>query len=177
MDKLIKMSYNKSFSDSDIRRLCDNRVNVIEYEQLQHMRSIDEALGPYGAFILLYETSRNYGHWVAVILHEGRDGGILEHFDSYALKPDQELNFTPHNLRRELGQDLPHLTALMYNSPYNVIYNKVKLQKFDNGLNTCGRWCAMRVVLRDLPLKKFCSLFMKQNFTPDYYITALTMFV
>ncbi len=80
-------------------------------------------------------------------------------------------------MRRELGQDLPHLTELLYNSPYQVIYNKVKLQKFKNETNTCGRWCGLRVALRHLNLKQFCSMFLKQKFDPDYYVTALTLFV
>jgi hypothetical protein len=141
------------------------------------MRNIEEALGQHGACIILYETRKGYGHWVALLLHKDKNGKYLEHFDSYALKPDQELNFTSSKMRHELGQDLPYLTNLMYNSDYPIVYNKVKLQKFKNDTNTCGRWCGMRVALRNLNLKQFCSLFLKQKFEPDYYITALTLFV
>lgn len=174
MDKLIKMSYGKSFSDSDISRLCEGKVNIYEYKDLRNFDTIEQMLAPYNCAIILYTTKANYGHWVAIILH---NNGVLEHFDSYALAPDQELNFTPKDKRKELGEEYPYLTKLMYDSPYDVIYNKVKLQKFKQDYNQCGRWCGLRVVFRELPLRKFCSLFMKQKFEPDYYVTALTMFV
>ncbi len=52
MDKIIKKSYNVSFSDKDIRRLCEGKVNILEYSQLANMKTIDEMLQPHNACII-----------------------------------------------------------------------------------------------------------------------------
>ncbi len=184
MDKVIKDSFAKAFSDKEIKAACDGKVRIIQYKQLAGISNIDQILNPYGACIILYTTDRNYGHWVTLLRQaSGKRKPNLEHFDSYGFKPDDELKFVPDDFKAEDNEDFPYLTRLLYqatlpNGPYNqVTYNEHKLQKYQEGTSTCGRWAAMRVILKDLTLQQFIKLFTKQHFSPDWYVTAMTLFL
>lgn len=174
MDKLIARSESKSFSGKDLIRLCDGKVRILEYSQLADARSLNEVLGRKGAVIILYETRKNYGHWVGLFRVDKR---TVEFFDPYGLMPDEELGFIDDNFREESGQSVPHLTALLAASRDKIIYNQFPLQKLAKNTSTCGRWCGLRIALRQLPLADFVALFVGQQFSPDWYVSALTMFV
>lgn len=159
-----------ALSDKDIMRLIKGKANLLTYTELQKYNNIDQVLGPYSALVLLYETSKNFGHWVCVFkVNEN----TIEHFDSYGLKPDDELKFIPEYFREVNYEEIPHLTYLLYNSGYNVIYNEFKLQKKKKGINTCGRWVATRLIYRMIPQKVFAKFFLEYN-NPDEIIVQLT---
>lgn len=174
MDAQIARWEGKSFSGDDIYRLCDKKVRVMKYRDLKDFDNLSDAMGRYGALIILYETRENYGHWCAVFRV---DRSTLEYFDPYGMLFDDELDHIPDNFKRLSGQ-LPYLSKLIAASRYKtVVYNMEPLQKLKKDTNTCGRWCGLRVCLRDVPLKQFIALFKKQKFPPDWYATALTLFV
>jgi hypothetical protein len=174
MDEQIKRWEGKSFSGEDIHRLCEGKVRVLRYRDLKAARTLSEAMGKHKALILLYETSEGYGHWVAVF-EAGPD--TIEVFDSYGLMFDDELDFVDPEFRKQSGQ-LPFLTRLLMRSGYpNIIFNQERLQRLKSDVNTCGRWCGLRVCLRHLPLREFIALFRKQRMPADWYVTALTIFV
>ena len=159
-----------ALSDKDIMRLIKGKANLLTYTELQKYNNIDQVLGPYSALVLLYETSKNFDHWVCVFkVNEN----TIEHFDSYGLKPDDELKFIPEYFREVNYEEIPHLTYLLYNSGYNVIYNEFKLQKKKKGINTCGRWVATRLIYRMIPQKVFAKFFLEYN-NPDEIIVQLT---
>jgi hypothetical protein len=177
MDALIRRSEGKKFSGEDIARLCENKVVIRRCRDLANMRSIKEAMGKNRAMIILYETKEASGHWCAVF---EAAPGIIEFFDPYGIAPDGELDFIEKGYRRASGQGR-HLSRLLESagrSGYNmVVYNNEPLQKLARDMNTCGRWCGLRVSLKRMPLKKFIGLFRKQKFPADWYVTALTLFV
>jgi hypothetical protein len=164
------MSKAKALSNTDIMNLIGGKANLMIYSQLQDYDDLDDVLGKYGALVLLYETSRNFGHWVCVFKV---NNNTIEHFDSYGLKPDDEIKFIPEYFRKIAGADYPHLTALLYNSGYKVIYNEYQLQEKKSGINTCGRWVATRLNYRNIPQKKFAKFFLEYN-DPDAVVTYLT---
>lgn len=161
---------DKALSNRDIMRLINNKANLLTYSELQKYKNIDEALGDYGALVLLYETKQNFGHWTAIFKVNKNK---IEHFDSYGLKPDDELKFVPEYFRRINYEDIPHLTYLLYNSGYNVIYNEYKLQKKLININTCGRWVATRLKYRMIPQKIFAKFFLEYK-DPDKIVTEIT---
>lgn len=174
MDAILAKGGQISYSEDDMRRLCEGKVKVIPYSHAAQAHSISELLGPHGAAIILYETEPNYGHWVAVF---EVSPSMLEFFDSYGYAPDSELKLVPGRFRAQSAQDKPYLSELIRRSGYkNVIYNNVRLQKTGPGTSTCGRWCALRVCCRNIPLKTFQRWFQGQRLAPDQYVTALTMF-
>ncbi len=161
---------------SDVQMVDNSGANLYIYNELTKFNNLDDALGQNGAMIILYETKKNYGHWVCVFK---RDINIVEHFDSYGLMPDDELKFIPEYFKKQSKQDLPHLTRLLYNSGYNVEYNDHKLQSKMSDVKTCGRHVICRLKFRDIPIDTYINLLTEYNnvgITPDMVATLLTMF-
>lgn len=174
MDAILAKGQQISYSEEDMRRLCEGKVKVVPYRHAKQARHIDELLGSHRAAIILYETEESYGHWCALF---EVSPSMLEFFDSYGGKPDSQLSMVPASFRPKSGQDYPYLSDLIKDSGYkNVIFNDIKLQRTAPGTSTCGRWCALRVCFRNIPLKTFQRWFRNQRLSPDQYVTALTMF-
>ena len=168
MEKIIRNQYKKSLSIEDLKKGAEGRVNVWLYEQLKNVHDIDQLFEPYGCCIILYQSSPNYGHWVALLKRKN----FIEHFDPYGYKIDDELRISnPMKLK-------PYLSNLILNSKYErVVSNIGKFQSKKAGTNTCGRWAIVRCLMKNLSLDKFTDLFHNQHLDPDFYVTALTMFI
>lgn len=173
MDKLIKESEKIDLSGADIMRMCKNKVRIMPYDDLDKYDSIEQVFDEWKATIILYETRKNFGHWT-LLLKKSND--TLEFFDPYGLNVDEELKYdNNYNASIHNGVIVPHLSYLISKSKYKLITNKKKLQEFLNDINTCGRWCSGRVILRDVPLIEFQKLFTNNiNHTPDFWISAFT---
>lgn len=163
---------NTALSAEDILKLVNGHANVITYTDLANISNIEQILQPYGACFLLYQTTqKNYGHWCAIMSRPN----VISVFDSYGILPDDELKWTKSNLRKVLKQDYPHLTALLYQSNYNIEYNDHILQSRANNVKTCGRWSAVRLLYKELNDDQFSKLFMGKNgYSNDEYITLYT---
>lgn len=174
MDKKILESERFDLSGSDIMRMTDGKTKIISYEQLEHINSLEELLHPYGAVIILYQTSANHGHWV-VVLDKGNKQ--IEFYDPYGIKPDEELNIdNAYHLRIHGGRLTPHFSALILKGGFSVEYNKERLQRVLAHVNTCGRYCVLRVIFRSLSLKEFNKLLTgNKHYTPDFWVSALTL--
>lgn len=170
----IKELEGKSLSGDDVLDLCERKANLYTYPNLVKFKNINDLLGKHKAAIILYLTSKNYGHWVCLFQ---QDKNTLSFFDSYALMPDDELKFVPINFRIHNNEYYPHLTYLLYNSGYDIDYNSVKLQSDKTDTTTCGRWVGTRLAMRKLTNKDFAELFMNNKLKPDELVTALTSFL
>lgn len=173
MDKIIKNSEEIDLSGTDIMRMTDSKTSIMSYEMLKNYNSIDTVLGRYESVVILYETRRNFGHWVVLFKVSET---TLEFFDSYGLSVDEELAFDKgYNKRIHKGQEVPHLSHLLNESNYNVISNKKQLQSNLEDINTCGRYCVLRVILRHITLKEFNDLLINnKHYNPDFWVSALT---
>jgi hypothetical protein len=174
MTNLLKKLLSESLSDGDIMRLIDGKANLILYPELVEYDNIDDVLGIHKACVILYETKRNYGHWVCVIKHSNKH---IEVFDSYGTFPDDQLKYIPENYKKQSGQEHSLLTNLLLKSRCKIEYNHDKLQKFKENINTCGRWVAFRIICRKLPLKKFVKLFKNKKSPPDVLVSILTTII
>ena len=174
IDKIIFDAEKFDLSGHDILRITDNKTNIYPYEYLENVSSLSDILQPYGAVVLLYQTKQNFGHWVAIL---DKGNKHLEFYDPYGLKPDQELDINnEYHLRLHGGVKTPHLTAFINSEGWKVEYNAEKLQKFLKDVNTCGRYCALRVRFRDSSIQKFNAL-LKNNkyYDPDFWVSSLTL--
>lgn len=175
---ILKRYEDIALSDKEVLDLVDKKANLILYPQLHNYEMIDQILNPYGACIILYESQPNYGHWCCIFKI---DDNTLEFFNPYGGYPDINLEQIPYNFRKESNQDYPHLSWLMYNSNYNLTYNQHKFQKYDQDVKTCGRWCALRLNCRSMPLEEFYKMIKqltnKLHVTNDELVTMLTMFI
>jgi hypothetical protein len=174
MDKKILNAEQFDLSGADILRMTDNKAKIMPYEALEHVGSLSEAIGAKGALILLYQTAQQHGHWVC-LLDKGNNN--LEFYDPYGLKPDEELNMdNEYHLRIHNGQKAPHLTALIEKGGWNVEYNKEKLQRMLSHVNTCGRYCVLRVIFRTTGMNQFNKLLTgNKYYIPDFWVSALTL--
>ena len=171
MEKLIKNGEKIELSEDDIRKIVDNKVNVISYEMLFNYGSIEDALGPHKALIVLYEVeSHTEGHWSLLYLQNN----VLHFFDPLGISMDKQIAFIPNFYKLDnKGEQIPHLTYLVEKSGYKVISNKTKYQKVDKHINTCGRHCCVRLKFRELNEEQFRKLWKK---TPsDEEVTELTI--
>jgi hypothetical protein len=172
IDDVIKNSENYSLSDSDLLNLTDDKVKVLSYSDLENYDTIDEVLDPFGTAIILYQQTKNSGHWSSIIKQKNN---TIEIFDSLGVALDHELDFSDYNKKRHSGIAVPHLTNLLNKSKYEVEVNLRQIQNDSEQINTCGRWAGLRVRFRDIPMKKFIDMFKNGKNDPDYMVTALTI--
>lgn len=169
---IIKRDIYEPLSNLDIEKKLNGKVNIIKYEDLIKFKNIDDILKPYGCCVILYELRHNSGHWIC--LFKTKDNKV-SFFDSYALKPDDQLHFINIKFRKENNSYYPYLTYLLYHCKYPIEYNEYRFQDFDNKkLATCGRWCCVRLLLNNLSIKEFHNLFKSsKNFTSDELVTVV----
>ena len=174
MNKLVNELKKVPFSSQDILEGVEGQTKIIKYSDIHKFRNINELLSPYGSAVILYQTAPNYGHWTCIHLN----GDTLEFFDPYGKKIDTQLNHIDDKFRIQSNQDYPYLSKLMLESPYKLTYNNKQLQKQNNDVSSCGRHCTFRLILRDMPLKKYQDLLMsKGGGDSDDKITYLTAFI
>lgn len=172
MEAKIKRYKNKSLSNMDVLKICNNKADFYTYPEIVKYKTLDDLLGKHQAVILLYLTKANYGHFCALLK---QNNNTISFFDSYGLMPDDELKFAPIYFRKKNNQYKSHLTKLMYESGYDIDYNNHKLQEKMSDIATCGRWTGMRILFRNLTNDQFAELFKKTGMKPDELITLLTI--
>lgn len=173
LPELLKDSERIFLSGANIHQITKGACNPLAYHALEHITSIEQLFDKHDAVMLLYETDENIGHWTCLIRHSSTE---LEFFDPYGLKIDEELSQADYNRRLHDGKIVPHLTHLIEQSGYTVKSNTVRLQKTFKDVNTCGRHCALRVLLRDLPIKEYNKMFTSaDHYNPDLWATAMTI--
>jgi len=150
------------------RYLHEGSTKIIKYSELgKYYNDTVEELLPLDIDyrIILIEQNYNSGHWVCIL----RYGKTIEWMDSYGIKPPNELNFISSFKNKMLGQSKKTLVDLLGDASsrgWNVIYNKKKLQKLKDGINTCGRWVLLRItMMKDMmfDLHDFLA-FIEKNF-------------
>lgn len=143
---------DKTLSNGDIENFLGHKPNLITYKELKKYDDIDKVLGKYGYVIILYETKQNFGHWTLIFK---RNKNTIEHFDSYGLKPDDELKFIKTLFKITNGTYQPYLTYLLLKSGYKIEYNEFPFQQMKQNINTCGRWILLRLKNKDLDIYEF----------------------
>lgn len=170
MDRLNKLKATP-LSGTDVVELVEGKANMVRYRDLHKFRTIDQVLGPHRAAFILFETSDGFGHWVAIYCNNN----TLYFFNSYAGYPDDTLQVIDDEYRVQSQQDFPYLSQLMYNSPYELEYNDLKLQDKGGNIMTCGRWCALFILMRELPVDNFSAIF-KSKYADDI-VTIITAWI
>src|ERR1700677_3896171 len=128
LDKLATALAREPLSNVDIMKITRNGCKIMKYEDLGDYASLDEAFGRVGAIALLYETSKQFGHWTAVIKEPGDQKGIVEVFCPYGYPVDSQLKMVPKYFRKMSGQDFPILSLMINRSEYTCQWNQLDLQ-------------------------------------------------
>ena len=161
-----------SLSNFDVYKLLDEKCRVGSYDDLAKFKTLDDALGHYKAFVLLYLTEHNYGHWTCFFMYP--DNQTVEFFDSYAYQPDDEFKFIPKDIQKEYKENFPYLCKLLLESGYKIVYNNHRLQEKKENVNSCGRHVVSRLVYRDVPIDDYVRMIKNSGFTPDQFVTKIT---
>lgn len=160
MDNQIKEVINVvkqiPLSNADINRILNEDTHIFTYPKLFNMNHIDEAFDRHGRCIMLYLTEPKVGHWVTML----RKGNNIEFYDPYGFKPDTQgskLNISKAT-NKYFRQDENRLVNMITDAGYKLQYNKKRAQEYKSGVNTCGRWCVLRLIHKDKSLKQFNSM-------------------
>lgn len=137
-----------------------NVTNVIMYSELTS--KVSNFLHPVSkSCIILVLYTETVGHYVAIF----GTGRTINYFDSYSskwyfgkpgeLKP--ELPLPPYVLQLT-QQDHPLLFESITSDPKydDLKYNTYTIQKASN---TCGGWCLLRILFKELNNRKFYDMF------------------
>jgi hypothetical protein len=146
-----------SLSINDISKLLDGKVNMITYKEVSGYKTLDDLLGKYKRCVILYLTSKNYGHFTCIFEHKGK----ISFFDSYGFIPDDELKFIPNDLKKELRSNHRYLTELLYKSDKPVDYSQYQLQSKSPKITTCGRHVVSRLRHMDVNTDDYANIFLK----------------
>lgn len=141
----------------------------LDYPELQKFTSIEDLMNKGAVVILLHIENKDYhtrgavkpGHFILLLDHKD----TYEHFDSYGLSLDEEANITGER----------YLTTLFQRTNKKYIDNGIKMQRFRDDINTCGRWVVARLLLRHLSLQDFMKEIKQLGRPDDETVTAMTL--
>lgn len=153
---------------------------LFTYGQISKLTNYRQLFDNNGLCLILFETKKNYGHWVCIIMDTNKNS--IYFFDSYGTFPDDELKYIPNNFKSVSKQDYAYLSQLFeqaMDDGYKIDYNEYVLQGADEKISTCGRWCGIRLLLRNLSndeFYKYIKLLSKNSGFSilDFLITVLT---
>lgn len=144
MDELL--SY--AISDADIRNITGIN-NIIRYQDIKNFNNIDDLLKNNLVCFILFETKYNYGHWIVIF----KNKNLIEFFDPYGLFIEKQKIFISED---EFKEPINYISILLKQSPYQISYNEIKFQNIkDKSIGTCGKWCIIRYLNRNLGLYDF----------------------
>lgn len=159
-------------SDKNIINLLNNDCFILLYKDLNKYNNIDDLFNKSNNIIILYQTTCNYGHWVALINHNK----YIEFFDSYGFFPEDPKQFMTKKWLVRSGQDNNYILYLLSTSNKKCIYNNKKMQDSRPYVATCGRHCVIRIKLKHMSLKKYQQLMLKNGeFNSDFLVTYFTI--
>ena len=150
---------NKSLSGREVLDLLDHKANLVQYSDVHQIPTIDVLLGPHRKCVLLYQTSANYGHYVAVWEHNN----TIFFSDSYGGIVDSQLKYVPHDMKKELNSNHNYLIRLMYNSGKPVEFNQYQLQSRDPQVTTCGRFAVNRLRFPEISIDDYHNIFKQSS--------------
>lgn len=172
LDVIIENAESILLSANDILEQTKNQVNILVYEDLLKLNSIDEAFDGKPGLVLLYQNSRNSGHW-CLLFKTGRN--TIYFFDSYGIPMDSEIKWSRYLVNQGFLQQ-PALSYLIKKSSYKLLQNTVRYQTLIDGSSTCGRWCIIRFNYRDMSDKDFKTYMLgNKHYNGDFFCTLLTM--
>lgn len=159
---------DKTLTNHEIEKIAGTRVPVLTHHMLNKYRTIEEVFQGSTAVMLLYEYEDKMGHWTCLIKHPDS----IEFFDPYGEKPDQQKAYIPKN--RWTINKLSHLLYDAATRGWTIEYNEVKLQSLAKGINTCGRWIAIRIRYRSIDLNSFQKIFQELSKPKDQAIVKIS---
>jgi hypothetical protein len=134
-------------SPEQVLGLFDGKCNMIIGEDILNYSTIEQVLGKHSRAYIMYMQTENYGHWCAI----AQFGEYIQVYDPYGDYIDDYNKEFKTNIR-------DHLSQLLLNSPYDVLYNDHKFQSDISAV--CGLWCALFLLYgREMHIDDFIARF------------------
>jgi len=171
------LSYNVSNLDI-MKKIKYRPLKIIEYKDFYKVKSLLKLLPSNKlSFLIIYFNTGVGGHWTLLV----RTNNILSYFDSYGMRPDSELQLIPPDVRQENNENhqLTNLLNNMISNGFTLTYNQHKFQKFENGINTCGKYVVsiMELFLKGMNLhgatQYLHSVSVQLNKSPDEIVNMI----
>ena len=141
----LQQTIAEPLDDAEIKHYLPD-AKILKYSELSRYNAITQVLPAETDYcIILYEDSHNSGHWCALSRYLDKKDTI-EFFDPYGNIFDKQLNWTPLETRKQLGEGRKILTPLLNSCTQRVVYNPIAYQKDGSSINDCGRHCVYRVL-------------------------------
>lgn len=158
-----------TMGEDDMKKIIPT-LKILTYPQLLECQTIDDALDEKGRLMLLYLTESEFmGHWICLLKRKG----TIEFFDPYGnYKPDGEKKWISKEKQHEFCEDTNVLSKLLLDSPYKIVYNKVKFQKDEQDVNTCGRHSVCRLYFKHLSLPEYANMIASSGMAPDDFVSS-----
>lgn len=167
MSAFLRNIESKNLSGEQLVRMTKGKARWMLYNDLRGLRRLESIFYKTDCVFILLQIvgARNpVGHWIAMIKHPDR----IEHFDSYGLSVDEELAHTYED---------KYLSKLVQASKTNVVSSQRQLQAVRTHVNTCGRWCVFRCLMKELGVRDFYSFVDLLHGNPDMAAAMTTMFL
>ena len=133
---------DKALSGTEVARLSGG-ARIIRYPDLADVGSWNDLVGDKGAAVLFCTDSPSNGHWIAAF--NGADGAHV--FDPLGVALDAERSYISAQQRGQLNETQPQFSRLLSGQPCQV--SRYDFQADKPGVNTCGRWSALRLQNKD----------------------------
>lgn len=136
----------RELSLQDIEKIVRKPIDVITADNKHNLPLLLKD-GDVKRVVIHYQDSDNEfvkgGHWCGMIIDNFHRN--IYFFDPYGGFPDDQLDSIQMWYRKKTnqqGRDIGKFLARALTSGYKIFYNEHKLQKMEDGNNTCGRWVA-----------------------------------
>lgn len=165
----VKNELKYCLSDKDLQKIYPG--NFIIYNDIdKYYNNIDEMFLNNICYILFEMDQKLRGHYCVLL----KRGNIIEFFDPYGYKIEQQKEF----MNDDLLERENHISKMLIDSKYSVSYNHYEFQELNSNISTCGRWCGLRAMFRDLPLFRFKNMVVKEckrlKVDPDTWTVLMT---
>lgn len=149
---------NRLLGAGNIEDIVGIPCNVMAASELHKIRDVDDLFKKSNKTLILYDDKRQgnqvIGHWCALKRHNYD----ISFYDPYGGFIDDQYNFIDPEYRRLNNLNRRHLSNLLYYSPYRLHYNPYQHQRLRDGINTCGRHCAL-FLLNEYEPEKFNKIY------------------
>ena len=172
IDKVINEYEKVAMDNTQIMKALDGKTKIVLYTDLDKFKNIDELLHPHDNVVLLFQTtSQTFGHWTCLF----KNKNIIYFFDSYALQPDQQIQFSPF-LQKATERYI--LSNMLKTSGYLIKTNKTPYQhvsfKKHTEPNTCGRHCIIRLKMKHLDNEQYNNFMKSSHMDTDKLVSLMT---
>lgn len=167
---------DKALTLEEINKITGRNSPMITYKDLQRFNDIYEVFKKLKSdnFLILYQSEEMFGHWCLCFIRPFTNNKEIEFYDSYGENINEHVDMMENYYKTIPGYRFyPHLSQLLINTPnIKIHYNNSPHQEYKQGIATCGRHCAWRLLHSFFDIDNYNDIFGEKN--TDYLITELT---